>query len=84
MKVKSAIMKRLQNPVVEINAASHVMCVTLYSQSLNSFITMAFDNFKMLVSCASRLGDISGVYSDLDPIATTFPSVSTWHFEQVS
>jgi hypothetical protein len=54
--------------------------VTLYSRSLNSFVTKAADDLKMPASCASCLSDFCSLYSNLDPILSSFSLVSTQCF----
>jgi len=67
----------LQKPVAEITPASQVfwlqsMNCALDSQSLSNFVTIAADNFVMLVSCARHLHDFYGVFSKLAPISSVF------------
>jgi putative flippase GtrA len=50
------------------------------SSSLSSFITLAADDFEMLVSCARHPNDFSGVCSYLAPILSNFFLVCTWGF----
>jgi hypothetical protein len=59
---------------------NHTLSVQFKPAEIYRFVALAADDFEMPVSCARRLNDFCGMWSNPALISSSFPPVSTRRF----